>query len=125
MLWLPAISFGGGSWRLPLAPASAAAIVETLLLLRADDRSARLAQAIERDPSLALWAFCRESLDGARELNSAAALAGWLAASAIDVLDGVQAEEPPDESHRSVLFHAADAWQASASGRRSVNASAK
>ena len=86
---------------MPLVPASAAALVEALLLVRAEDRSARLLPAVERDPGLALWAFCRASLDGERELSSAAALAGWLAESAVDLLNSLQAKEPPDESRRS------------------------
>jgi hypothetical protein len=47
-----------------LAPASAAVIVEVVLIDRAEDRSAHLQYAVERDPGLALWAFCRASLDG-------------------------------------------------------------
>ena len=98
MLRLPAISFGGENWRLPLAPASAEAIVEGLLLGRTEDCSARLAQAIERDPGLALWAFCRASLDGERKLDSAAALADWLAESILDRIDGIQPAEPAGEA---------------------------
>ena len=113
MLRLPALSFGGGSWLLPLAPASAEALVEVLLLDRVEDRTARLAQAIERDPGLALWAYCLASLDGVRDLHKAAELADWLAESAIELLDGLQADRAADETYRSLLLRAAHAWQAS------------
>jgi signal transduction histidine kinase len=118
MLCLPALSFGGGDWRLPLAPASAEALIEVLLMDRAEDRSARLVLAVEGDPGLALWAFCRASLDGARNVDSAAALADWLAESAVDRLDGLQAGDLPNDAHRSALLHAADAWQMASGGRQ-------
>lgn len=112
MLCLPAISFGGGDWRLPLAPASAAALMENLLSDSAEDQSVRWAQAIKRDAGLALWSFCRASLAGARQVNSAAALAAWLAESPLDLLDGLQAEYGADETPHSILIRAADAWRA-------------
>ena len=111
MLRLPALSFGGETWRLPLASASAEVIVEVLLLDRVEDRSARLAPAIERDPGLALWAFCRASLDGVRKFDSVTALAEWLAEFIFDWFDGAQPVEP-DEADQLTLLRAADAWQA-------------
>ena len=118
MLWLPALSLGGGSWRLPLAPHSSAALVNVLALGRNEQALASFTSAIERDPGLAFWAFCRASLAAVRELYTAAALAGWLAESAVDLLDGLQTEEPSDETPHSLLLRAADAWQATASGGR-------
>ncbi|HUY87924.1 MAG TPA: HAMP domain-containing sensor histidine kinase [Pirellulales bacterium] len=112
MLWLPALSLGGGSWRLPLAPHSSAALVNVLALGRNEQALASFTSAIERDPGLAFWAFCRASLAAVRELYTAAALAGWLAESAVDLLDGLQTEEPSDETPHSLLLRAADAWQA-------------
>lgn len=112
MLWLPAISFGGGSWRLPLAPESASALVDALALGPDEQALAGLAGAIERDPGLALWAFCRPPPAEAPEPRTAAALARWLAESAVDLLEGLQVEEADDESPHSLLLRAADAWQA-------------
>ena len=117
MLCLPALSFGGGTWRLPLAQAAAEALVEILLSDRMEDCSARLAQAVECDPGLALWAFCRAALDGVQSLDSAAALADWLAESVLDRIDGIQFAKS-DEADRSTPLRAAEAWQSAGGGRQ-------
>ena len=88
MLWLPAIRIGGGTRRLPLADASASAMFDVLLSGPAENGSARLTAAIERDPGLALWSICRAASGAEVELRTPAALARWLAECAVDVLPG-------------------------------------
>ncbi|HEV7221084.1 MAG TPA: HAMP domain-containing sensor histidine kinase [Pirellulales bacterium] len=114
MLWLPAIQIGGCTRRLPLADASASALFDVLLSGPAENGSARLTAAIERDAGLALWSICRAASGAAVELRTPAVLARWLAERAVDVLAWPEAEEPalddsyPGENYRRLTIEAVE-----------------
>lgn len=64
--------------RLPLADASAASLVGTLLTGASPEARNMLAAALARDPGLALWAVCRCHVLGGGERRTVAELAAWL-----------------------------------------------
>ncbi|HXT59161.1 MAG TPA: HAMP domain-containing sensor histidine kinase [Pirellulales bacterium] len=98
-----------------MADASASALFDVLLSGPAENGSARLTAAIERDPGLALWSVvCRAASGAAVELRTPAALARWLAECALDLLAWPEAEEPalddsdPGEVYRRLTIEAVE-----------------
>lgn len=82
MLWLPHLRSAEGKWRLPLADASAPALLAALTEGASERAAAVVASALEDDAALALWALTCAALRGKDELRSIPALADWLARGA-------------------------------------------
>lgn len=86
MLWLPQLRSADGKWRLPLADASAPALLAALTEGASERARAVVALALEDDAALALWALSCAAARGEDQVRTVAALADWLARAARSVL---------------------------------------
>lgn len=86
MLWLPALDVDGCPRRLPLFDRSAPALAAMLVDGASGEATAAAREALQRDPSLALWVLVRATQLGCAELRTTAGLADWLAHHARGVL---------------------------------------
>jgi len=74
--------------RLPVADASAAALIGALLTRPAPENHTAVVTALARDPPFALWAVCRCYLLGGGERRTIADIAAWLLDAALVALGG-------------------------------------
>ena len=83
---LPVIAAAHGRWRLPMADASAARLLETLLLGGCDEAVSSLRDQLAVDPPLVLWTTCLASDREQLRPRSVEAVALWLCRNAVSVL---------------------------------------
>lgn len=86
MLWLPKLRSAEGKWRLPLADASAPALLVAVMEGASERAVAAVARALADDAGLALWAVTCAALRGEEQLLTIAAIADWLSREARGVL---------------------------------------
>lgn len=106
MQLLPALAVGSTRWALPVADASAAALVQSLLVNEAPEAHRLLADAIARDPSLALWSVVRATETDAAPCDIDQ-LAAWFTAHALPML---RWDADAVNSHRSDGDEQSAAW---------------
>lgn len=86
MLWLPQLRSAEGKWRLPLADASAPALLVAVTEGASERAVAAVARALADDAGLALWAVTCAALRGEEQLLTTAAIADWLSRESRGVL---------------------------------------
>ncbi|HJT31912.1 MAG TPA: histidine kinase dimerization/phospho-acceptor domain-containing protein, partial [Pirellulales bacterium] len=86
MHWLPALDVDGCPRRLPLFDRSAPALAAMVVDGASGETTAAAREALEVDPSLALWVLVRATQLDCAELRTTAGLADWLAHHARRVL---------------------------------------